>query len=131
MKNYYDVFYWLSVSDGVKHFFDVVSNIFTAGAILSFMALVICIVFKSGVAMGSDEEDKKSPTVRSWELGRKYFTRLFYTFLPLAIICWMGFVFTPTKKDCLMIVAGGAIGNFIQSDSSSKALPSDVTKFLP
>lgn len=130
MTNYYNVFYWLTVSDGVKLFFDESSNIFTVGSIVALIGLVICSLFRASCATTSEEEDKKNDSVRSWEIARKYFSRIFYTLLPLAIICWMGYVLTPTKKDCLMIVAGGAVGNFIQSDSSSKALPADVTKFL-
>ena len=29
-----------------------------------------------------------------------------------------------------MIVAGGAVGNFITTDTSAKSIPSDITKFL-
>ncbi len=134
MTNYYNIFYWLTVSDSVKNFFDIASNIFTTGAVMLLIGLFICSIAKACQASESkvkdESEEKIDPAVRAWEMARKYFSRLFYTFLPLSIIFWMGYILTPTKKDCLMIVAGGAIGNFIQSDSSSKALPSDVTKFL-
>jgi hypothetical protein len=134
MTNYYDVFYWMSVSDGVKHFFDIASNIFTGASIISLGILIITTFFKANSVYASntktEEEDKLHPDVRAWEMARKYCARLFYISLPLCIIFWMGYVLTPTKKDCLMIVAGGAVGNFITTDSSSKALPADVTKFL-
>lgn len=30
----------------------------------------------------------------------------------------------------MLIVAGGAVGNFITTDTSSRAIPADITKFL-
>lgn len=35
--NYYSVFYWLTVADGVKSVFDTFSNIFT------FLSVIFCI----------------------------------------------------------------------------------------
>jgi hypothetical protein len=42
----------------------------------------------------------------------------------------MGYIFIPTKKDALIIVAGGAVGEFITSDSSSKQIPYELTSLL-
>lgn len=39
-------------------------------------------------------------------------------------------VVTPSRKDILLIIAGGAVGNFVTSDSSSQAIPADITRFL-
>jgi hypothetical protein len=132
--NYYKIFYWLSVSDGVKGFFNATSTIFTWMAVLSFVAYVITSFGRASAIsenrLKSEEEDKKDSDLRSWELGRKYARNLLYPMLILCLITWTGYVFTPTKKDCLLIIAGGAVGNFITTDSSAKELPSDVTKFL-
>lgn len=78
----------------------------------------------------SEEDDKQNADLRSWQLGRKYSTILFYPLLILALITWTGYVVVPTKKDCLLIIAGGAVGNFMTTDTSAKQLPADVTKFL-
>jgi hypothetical protein len=43
---------------------------------------------------------------------------------------WFLYLFTPSKGDTLLIIAGGAVGNFVTSDSSSKAIPSDITNFI-
>lgn len=132
--NYYSVFYWLTVSDSVKKCFDYFSSTFTLFAILSFIALIITIVGKS-VTVSNEKltdaaKDSTNPDLRAWETARKLSARIFYPMLILCVITWFGFVLTPTKKDCLLIIAGGAVGNFITSDSSAKQLPSDVTKFL-
>ena len=134
MTNWYSIFYWLTVADGVKTFFDVTSNIFTWIAVLSFILYVIFTIGKASTLSGNNlknaEEENQDSDFRSWEIGRKYAARLFYSMLVLSLITWFGYIATPTKKDCLLIVAGGAVGNFMMTDSSAKELPSDVTKFL-
>lgn len=132
--NWYSVFYWLTVSDGVKRFFDVASNWFTFFTIIFF---IIAIVTSIGKAYAIDEEnlktqeeEKKNPNFRSWELAKKYAMKFFYTFLILWLFTWLGYVFTPSKKDCLLIIAGGSVGNFITSDSSASKIPSDITSYL-
>lgn len=132
--NWYSVFYWLTVSGSVKHFFDITSNIFTTVAIISLILMFSASIGKAVTtddqSTKTEEEDKVNPTIRAWEFTRKTGTKLFYPSLVLSLLTWTCYVFTPTKQDCLLIVAGGAVGNFITSDSSSKQIPSDVTKFL-
>lgn len=134
MTNFYSVFYWLTVADNVKKFFDITSNIFTGAAIIACVGLFVCSIAKAAQSSNNkvknDEEEKVDADVRAWELARKYFLKTFYPMLVLSLLMWSGYVFTPTKKDCLMIVAGGAVGNFITTDSSAKSIPSDITKFL-
>lgn len=132
--NWYSVFYWLAVSDNVKKFFDITSNIFSWLAVLLFIAVVVC-SFAKGATLSAEnlqtpEQDVKNPELRAWETVRKYATRLFYPMLALALITWFGYMAVPTKKDCLLIIAGGAIGTFITTDSSAKALPADMTSYL-
>lgn len=132
--NYYNVFYWLTVADGVKKCFDIFSNIFSTFAVLSFVAYAIIsigrVITVSENDLKNEEDDKKDADLRSWNIGRQFVIRLFYSMTILSVITWMGYVFTPTKKDCLLIVAGGAVGNFITTDSTAKEIPSDITKFL-
>lgn len=132
--NWYSIFYWLTVADSVKEFFDTTSNIFTTIAVLAFIVMIIGMIAKA-VEVGdnniTNEEDEKTDSeVRAWETIRKLATRIFYPTLVLALLTWFGYMATPTKKDCLFIVAGGAVGNFLTSDSSAKQLPADVTRFL-
>jgi amino acid transporter len=132
--NYFSIFYWLTVSDGVKKCFDVFSTIFSVITVISFVAVVVAMIFKAYTVSDQKLKDEalenQNPDFRAWEVFRRLSTRIFYTVLVLCIISWMGYVLTPTKKDCLLIIAGGAVGNFITTDSSAKQLPSDVTKFL-
>jgi hypothetical protein len=47
-----------------------------------------------------------------------------------AIVCGLLVMFIPSKKDLLLIVAGGAVGEFITTNPDARQLPADVTKFL-
>jgi hypothetical protein len=132
--DYYSIFYWLTVADGVKSFFDVASNLFTWAASLALIGMVISLGIRVATVgangLKSEEEEKENP---EWRAANAFFTiikKFFYTALFLSLITWMGYMLTPTKKDCLLIVAGGAVGNFITTDSSAKQLPADVTNFL-
>jgi hypothetical protein len=130
--NWYSVFYWLTVSDGVKSFFNVTSNIFTWFAVLSFLALIGVTIGKMVAASENncknDEEEKVDSDVRVLIKARIYVRNFFYVMLGLSLITWLGWVTTPTKKDCIMIIAGGTVGNFLQSDSNARQLPADVMK---
>jgi hypothetical protein len=121
--NYYYVFYGISVADGVKNVFDTFSNIFTLLTVISLIAFVVVVGVTTNEKLGT--EDKASAL--NW---RKFIGRTFWFSITVCIITWLGYVATPSKKDCLLIVAGGAVGNFITSDTSAKAIPSDITSFL-
>lgn len=125
--NWYKIFYWISVADGVKGFFDVFSNIATWILVISFIIYIILIFCRLSEAStyGRDTNDYKSLDVTV-----KGFSKIFYVFLVLSFITWMGYVFVPTKKDALVIVAGGAVGNFITKDTSAKQIPSEVMTLL-
>jgi hypothetical protein len=68
--------------------------------------------------------------VFSVEMLRKYISKTFYISLSLALVTWLCWAAIPTKKDCLLIIAGGTVGNYIQSDSTVRELPKDFTQFL-
>jgi hypothetical protein len=123
--NYFSVFYWLTVADGVKNVFDTFSNIFTLFTVLSLLIYLFIIGIGIDQKTNGKEEDYKDTL-----LWRKLIGRFYWISQIICIITWLGYVFTPTKKDCLLIVAGGSVGNFITNDSSAKSIPSDITKFL-
>lgn len=102
--DWYRIFYWLSVADNAKTFFVAFIWVFT------IISVVSTIGFFSNLRM----ECKK------W---------MWWSY-PFMVLFWGAYVFTPSKTDTLMIIAGGSVGNFLTSDSSSRQLPSDVTKFL-
>ena len=130
--NWYSIFYALTVSDGVKQFFDTASNIFTWFAVLSFIVLVGVTIAKAVMVsennLSTEEEEKVDPDTRSLVRVRVYVRNFFYTMLALSIVTWAGWVVTPTKKDCVMIIAGGGIATFLTSDTNARKIPSELTK---
>lgn len=132
--NWYDVFYWISRADDVKGFFDGASNTFMTFTCIFFVILIIAHIGKAVSISDEDvktkEDEEKNSLIRAWELVKRYSLKLFYPFLILTVITWAIYVFVPSKKDALFILAGGAVGNFLTKDSAAKQLPSDITSFL-
>jgi len=132
--NWYNIFYWVTRGDSIKDFFDTSSNIFTFFTIVSFIVVVVCTI-GAGVQVSTsktsnDDEDKSDPEIRAWQKTRKYSSYLFYPFLVLCIITWLGYVLTPTKKEALLILAGGGTMNYLTTDSTAKKLPHEMTNFV-
>lgn len=120
--NFYKLFYWFTVSDKVRGFFDVFSNIFTTAAIIS-----LCVYIILSLAIFHIENKDEKESVKYWHTHFRRFTLV--TTL-LMVITWAGYIFTPTKKELVMIIAGGAVGNFITQDSTARQIPHDVMVFL-
>lgn len=134
MTNWYSMFYWLTRVDSVKSFFDFASNFATAIAILSIifygvgiLAKTICLSMNH-IENQADEDGDAD--VRAFNFMRKAGLKTFYPAALFALIFWIGWALTPTKKDCLLIVAGGAVGNFVTRDSTISQLPADFTKYI-
>ena len=68
--------------------------------------------------------------MKDTEFWCKRFGRFFWISMILCMITWLGYMVTPTKKDALVIIAGGAVGTFIASDSSAKQIPYEMTLLL-
>lgn len=122
--NWYSIFYWISVADGVKSFFDVFSNVFSWGAIICLAVTVLIIVMKNDKNQNSESENE---SILYW---LTFWRRSTLWLSLLAFITWGGYVFTPSKKDALLIVAGGAVGQFITSDTSARQLPAEAMNLL-
>ncbi len=121
--NWYNVFYWLTVADTVRQVCNVV-------AIVSFIALVITIVgyfiSTTAVSENANYENLK----KEWLPWKLLWKRLLIMAFILCFVSTTLNIFIPTRKDMLLIIAGGAVGNFITTDSSSKAIPADITRYL-
>jgi hypothetical protein len=125
--NWYQVFYWVTVADGVKNFFDVISTVFLVFSILMF--IIYWVVF-----FNYRSSDGTEPTDKTERKEYRFWVRIcrnsFIWFFCLMTVTWACYVFCPSKKDAAIIIAGGAIGNFIVSDSSSKAIPAELTMLV-
>lgn len=125
MTNWYSIFYWLTVADGVKQFFDTSSNIFTAAAVIGVAGYIIGSLCTSSNSDYPDHSDYKISVI--WQ---KAFKTIAIVATIFSMLTWMGWIFTPTKKDALIIIAGGTVANFVTQDSSAKQVPHEVMELL-
>jgi hypothetical protein len=99
-----------------------VSSVFLFFTILTTIGYLVFL----GVYLSLNENSEKQTRdyIKYWLDTFKKF--LIYS-LSICIVTWALYVFCPSKKDALIIVAGGAVGNFITSDSSARQIPSELT----
>lgn len=122
--NWYKIFYFLTVSDSVRDLFGTIAGWTCFFAVIGLICMVVFTIMKAVQISDSKtktlEEDKINSDVRSVEMARKYSTRFFYTMLGICLLFGSLRVLVPSKDDCLLIIAGGSVGNFLSSDSSAK-----------
>lgn len=129
--NWYKVMYWVTRADSVRDFFRVFSDIFTVlFVIFGVLYLISLIIGPSGPFndSNSSEWDKDEiATLRHW---RKMLRWVWMSFMIVMLITWTGYVLTPSKKDALLIIAGGGTLKFLTTDSSARQLPHEMTTFV-
>jgi len=111
--NWYSIFYWLTVADNARSFFWFFAVIFTLIAGIATIAF-----FFNMDDTKSDQENRK--VIKHW---------MFWSY-PFMLLFWFGIVFTPSKRDALLIVAGGGTMEFLSSDSTARQLPHDMLVFV-
>ncbi len=109
--NWYSIFYWLTVADNARYFFWIFAILFTVIGFFSTMAFIYS---------SSENDDDDIKHSRKW---------IFWSY-PFAILFWSGVVFTPDKKDSLLIIAGGGTLQYLTTDSSAKQIPHELTSFV-
>lgn len=105
--NYYKLFYWLTVADSLKN----IMLIFGIASAIFFLIVSVYYITDSA----SDEK-----LTKRWRMG----------FLISTVLCLIIYAFTPTKRDSLLIIAGGGAMEFLTTDSSAKKLPTELTNFV-
>jgi hypothetical protein len=109
--NYTELFYWLTVADNARDMFRVGLVIFTGVAVISTSVNFIC--------RGNGEDDA-AVQARKW---------MWWSY-PFLFLFWSLFIFTPSKKDALLIVAGGQTMNFLTTDKTAKQIPHELSNFV-
>ena len=122
MTNWYSVFYWLTVADGVKSFFDVASDIFTWLSVIGLIAYIFAIAF----SLSEDSRDNQDKISPEYLRLRKMFGWIFWGFTILSLVSWFGYVAVPTKRDAVMILVGGSVVEFMTTDSVASQIPSEL-----
>lgn len=120
--DYTSLFYWLVVADNAKTLFIAGIVVFTIIAIAASIAFIVS--SRAANYYGNDIENGKQD--RDIKSSRRW---CFWSF-PFLILFWALYVFTPSKKDSLLIVAGGGALNYLTTDSTAKQIPHELTNFV-
>lgn len=119
--NWYKLFYFVSIADGIREALNTLAIIgCVAGGVLLFILFV-------GSNMMDDFSAKDLALVAS---TKKTCRRALRWIIPVSIFAFLLSVLIPSKRDGLLILAGGAVGTYIAGDSSIKALPKEATELL-
>lgn len=116
--NYESLFYWLVVADNARLLFSWAAGIFT---IVVLALTVVYFALKS-----SDYEEGGNGTTVGIIQTRKWL----WWATPICLLFWMLLVLTPSKKDSLLIVAGGGTLNYLVQDSTARQIPKQLTNFV-
>jgi hypothetical protein len=127
--NWYSIFYWITVADTVK---SVASIIAIVTAMMFAISIVGWFFSTSGLAESAVAGSPENQTYQynEWLPWVKAWKRSVMLTPIISLIFTLITIFIPSKMDCLLIVAGGAVGNFVTSDSSAKQIPSEITLLL-
>lgn len=109
--NWYSIFYWLSVAQNARAFFIVGTIVFTIIFVISMIVYFI---------MDDDGDDKERNNARTWSFWSGGF----------GVFFWLLLVFTPSRRDTLLIIAGGGAMEFLTTDSTARQLPHELTSFV-
>lgn len=122
--NWYQIFYLFSIANKLGTFFGWMVTIFTLITLVSWVIFIIYKCYSNGFLLDDKKEDKADRENLAIQRKWVWFSTTFF------VIFWMLYILTPTKKDMLLIIAGGSVGQFVASDSSAQKLPADITRFL-
>lgn len=111
--SYTELFYWLTVADNARSFFGTFAIFFT----FVFVTTQCVRIFSS---MEGEESASFYTKCNKWTW---YSTPLMLLFLSL----W---IFTPNKRDALLIVAGGGTLDYLSNDSIAKQIPREMSTFV-
>ena len=129
--NWYKIFYWISVADKMSNILEalcIIFGIFTAVSLIGyFWSTSECSI---AVAGGPVTPEKQNVNHNEWTIWKKTWRNQFFLWVIAFLIVTFGNIALPSKKDFLVIIAGGAVGNFITSDSSAKQIPGELTLLL-
>jgi hypothetical protein len=111
--DYTKLFYWLVVADNARTLFVTLITVFMVITIASTMGYLF------NLEKGTDAEENRHHA--------SLWMRWSY---PFVIVFWMLYIFTPSKRDSLLIIAGGQTLNFLTTNESTKQIPAELSGFI-
>lgn len=113
--NWYKIFWYFTVADNLK-------------GVTGWLAILCGAIFAIYTilwALNCSDSDESFFKSMSRSMRALWFILLFMFIGNLFM--W---TLLPSKKDALIIIVGGAVGNFVTTDSSSAKIPGDLTRYL-
>lgn len=117
--SWYKLFYLFTILDRLSTTFNIIMMLSTFGFVM------FTIIYFSN--------KNRLTNIYYCEAGKHWLNVIkwpYRTTICLLIVSWSLIILTPTRKDMIIIIAGGAVGEFIIGDSSAQKLPADITRFL-
>ena len=114
--NWYSIFYWLTVADNVKSVLHDFGMIMTAFSVICLVVFAIC----------REESDLTAKPDGAAERAKKWL----WWCLPFTMFLWITWAALPTKRDSLLIIAGGGTMQFLTTDSSAKEIPHEAMNYV-
>jgi hypothetical protein len=121
--DYSKLFYWLTVADNARTLFGWGAGIFTAIAVVA----TVVNIFARGCEFSDNRTEKELSEDRTVAKAARKWMLWSYPFM---FLWWALLVFTPSKKDALLIVAGGQTLNFLTTDKTAKQIPHELSNFV-
>lgn len=92
--------------------------------IFTIISLIATIAYFSNV--GAPYREKTESEKENQMMSRKW---MWWSY-PIMVLFWSLYVFTPDRKDALLIVAGGGTMEFLTTDSTAKQIPHELSTFV-
>ena len=127
--SWYSIFYLVSVADAVETVTQVISIISLVGLVISVIGYFISTnAVSENVNWGKEEQ--QSERYNEWKVWQVSWKRIFTILLIITPIFSLLWVMIPSRKDCLLIIAGGGTMQFLTTDSVAKQLPRESLNFV-
>jgi hypothetical protein len=117
----------MTVADGLGYLLGTLAIGLTIAVAISLIGYFVSVNLATENLSRYGKEDKGYLGNMIWN---KAFRRVLTLSLIFGVITSLGWALIPSKRNMMIIIAGGSIGNFISTDSSSKAIPSELTKYV-
>lgn len=115
--NWFKVFYWISIADNLRGVL----------CVFAWVTLIFAMVAFGFFVFGDrDLDDMTAKPNGLSERSKKWF----WWSLPMCILFFALNAAIPSRKDALLIIAGGGAMEYFTTDSTAKQLPHELTNFV-
>lgn len=110
------MFYLLTVADSARNLFFWFGILFTVISVISTIWFIV-------------DRDGNDLSVQSGSAAERAKKWMWWSY-PFTLILLMLWTLTPSKRDALLIIAGGETMNFLTTDKTAKQIPHELSNFV-